>query len=144
MGYIFLGITLLLIGAGTIIIVLVSKARGNCAFALISSGMVIMAISLILFLLGIDLYSSLDGIYELVPDSSGNYLTINNNGNYEVTIIDNGIPHTHICYDSTPEIHIGIYEQARVEINKGNWSSKYKVYIPESEEAKDGDVAKED
>lgn len=75
----------------------------------------------------------LDGSYELIQDSNGNYVTRNKNGKYVLTINDNGIPSTYE-YSDLKISHVEADEKVKLEIVKGNWSVEKTVYIPMTKE----------
>ncbi len=134
MGFIILSIPLFIIGvAGTIYAIWYFReyglsCRDRSAFAI--GGLILIAISLVAFRGGLSLTTyPLEGSYKLIENSDGDYMLINSENEYEVTIINNGIKQNK-TFTNPNIIYIENENDARIEINKGNWSIEETLYIP--------------
>lgn len=80
----------------------------------------------------------LEGTYKLIENSDGDYISMNSENEYEVTIINNGIKQNK-TFTNPNIIYIENENDARIEINKGNWSMEYIIYIPFISQSNGGD-----
>lgn len=132
MGFVFLGIIWLVIGIGLLVFLIQYLEIDNgllVLFCVIVPAMIFMGYGL-----NIAGYE-LDGSYALIQDSNGNYVTRKENGEYVVTINENGVPSIYSFSDLFSDLKIvpvETDENAQLEVVKRNWSIEITVYIPKS------------
>lgn len=129
MGFIVLGITGLVISIG--LLIFLTWYLDDYEVCLVLMFMVMVSAFLSIFYgLTIACYE-LDGSYTLIQDSNGDYVSRKENGDYVMTINENGIPCTH-SFSDLKIVFIETDENAKLKIVKGNWSIEETVYIPKS------------